>query len=83
MVTEGKRNLEPEKVFRFFKEICGIPHGSGNMEEISNYLVEFARDRGLFCVQDAWKNVIIVKEASAGYENAAPVILQEIGRAHV
>ncbi len=76
MVTEEKRNLEPEKVFRFFEEICGIPHGSGNVEEISNYLVEFARDRGLFCVQDTWKNVIIVKEASAGYENAAPVILQ-------
>ena len=76
MAAVGNWNLEPEKVFRFFGEICKIPHGSGNVDGISNYLVEFARERGLFHVQDAWKNVIIVKEASAGYENEAPVILQ-------
>ena len=28
-VTE---NLKPEKVFHYFEEICGIPHGSGNVE---------------------------------------------------
>lgn len=69
-------DLKPGKVFHYFEEICGIPHGSGNVDGISDYLVKFARDRGLYCVQDAWKNVIIVKEASSGYEEAAPVILQ-------
>lgn len=72
-VTE---KLEPGKVFAFFEEICGIPHGSGNVEQISDYLVKFAQDRGLNYVQDEMKNVIIVKEAAPGYEEAAPIILQ-------
>ena len=68
--------LEPQSVFRYFEEITRIPHGSGNVEQISDYLAEFARKRGLFCIQDELKNVIIVKEASAGYEDQPPVILQ-------
>lgn len=69
-------NLEPKSVFTFFEEICGIPHGSGNVGAISDYLVKFAKKRGLEVHQDALKNVIIVKEATPGYENEEPVILQ-------
>ncbi len=69
-------NLEPKKVFYYFEEITKIPHGSGNVERISNYLVEFAKERKLFCIQDEWKNVIIVKEATPGYEKEPAVILQ-------
>ena len=69
-------NLEPRDVFHFFEEIAGIPHGSGNVGQISDYLVKFAEDRGLFCLQDELKNVIIVKEATPGYETEPTVILQ-------
>ena len=69
-------NLEPKSVFHYFEEITKIPHGSGNVEQISNYLVNFAKERGLFCIQDALKNVIIVKEATPGYEKEPAVILQ-------
>jgi dipeptidase D len=69
-------NLQPGKVFQYFEEICQIPHGSGNVEQISDYLVGFARERNLFVLQDALKNVIIIKEATPGYENEPPVILQ-------
>lgn len=68
--------LEPKEVFYYFEQICGIPHGSGNVEGISNYLKEFAEARGLFCIQDDYKNIIIIKEATAGYEKEAPVMLQ-------
>lgn len=68
--------LEPENVFRFFEEIAEIPHGSGNVEKISDYLVAFAKERELFCIQDEVKNVIIIKEATPGYENEPAVILQ-------
>lgn len=68
--------LEPGEVFFFFEEICSIPHGSGNVDAISNYLKKFAEERNLFCIQDSFKNIIIVKEASKGYENQAPVMLQ-------
>lgn len=69
-------NLEPKSVFHFFEEITGIPHGSGNVGQISDYLANFAKERGLFCIQDKWKNMIIVKEATPGYEGEPAVILQ-------
>lgn len=68
--------LEPQKVYYYFEEICGIPHGSGNLDGISSYLADFAKDRGLFHIRDASNNVIIVKEATAGYEAVEPIILQ-------
>ncbi len=69
-------NLEPQNVFRYFEEICGIPHGSGNMEAISNYCMEFAKEHNLKARQDEAWNVVIVKEATAGYEAAPTVMLQ-------
>ncbi len=69
-------NLEPKNVFGFFEEICKIPHGSGNVGQISDYLVDFAKQRKLYYEQDEAKNVIIVKEATAGYEDQPPIILQ-------
>lgn len=68
--------IEPIGVFRFFEEICSIPHGSGNVQQISDYLVEFAKERGLKYRQDEALNVIIWKDASEGYENSEAVIMQ-------
>lgn len=68
--------VEPIPVFHFFEEICKIPHGSGNEAGLSDYIRQFAEERGLFCIQDAWKNLIIVKEAAPGYEAEETMILQ-------
>ena len=46
------------------------------MEQISNYLVDFAKERGLKYRQDEKYNVVIWKDGSKGYENSEPVILQ-------
>ncbi|MBQ8116885.1 MAG: aminoacyl-histidine dipeptidase [Lachnospiraceae bacterium] len=72
-VLEG---LKPEKVFYYFEEISRIPHGSGNVERISDYLVDFAHKRDLRVIQDEWKNVIIFQEASPGYKEEPVLILQ-------
>lgn len=68
--------LAPEAVFRFFEDLCQIPHGSRNTKAISDYCVTFARARGLWVYQDELNNVIIKKPASAGYEAAPTLILQ-------
>ena len=44
--------IEPANVFAFFEEICSIPHGSRNEKAISDYLVQFAKDRNLRYIQD-------------------------------
>ena len=69
-------HLEPKHVFSFFEQMCAIPHGSGNTKAISDYLVAFARERGLEHYQDDLNNVIIIKPATVGYEDAPAVILQ-------
>ena len=69
-------NFEPKNVFHYFEEICGIPHGSGNTKQISDYLVNFAKEHDLKYVQDDMNNVVIYKPATPGYENAPTVILQ-------
>ena len=41
--------LEKQKVFYYFERICSIPHGSKNMDGISDFLVEFAKEHyGLY-----------------------------------
>jgi dipeptidase D len=70
------KDLQPQKVFSYFEEICKIPHGSGNTKAISDYLAAFAKERGLTCYQDELNNIIILKDGTAGYEDSDPVILQ-------
>ncbi|MCF2661865.1 aminoacyl-histidine dipeptidase [Pseudoflavonifractor phocaeensis] len=69
-------HLEPKGVFHFFEEMCAIPHGSSNTKQVSDWLMDFARERGLEACQDQLNNVIIIKEATPGYENVPAVILQ-------
>lgn len=69
-------NLEPKNVWKYFEDICGIPHGSGNEKAVSDYCVAFAREHGLEVWQDEAWNVVIMKKASAGYEDREPLILQ-------
>jgi dipeptidase D len=63
-------------VFHFFSVISKIPRCSGKEQEISNYLVRFAKDRKLEVIQDDSLNVIIKKPATAGYEHVPAVIIQ-------
>lgn len=69
-------HLEPKQVMHFFEQMSAIPRGSGNTKAISDWCVAFAKERGLEYHQDEHDNVILVKEATPGYESAVPVIIQ-------
>ena len=69
-------DIEPKEVFRYFKIICDIPHGSFNTEGISNFLVKFAAGHNYKCVKDDRGNVIIFAPATPGCEEAPALILQ-------
>lgn len=68
--------LTKHPVFYHFAEISKIPRGSGNEKEISDYLVRFAKERNLEVIQDQALNVIIKKDATAGYESVPAIIIQ-------
>lgn len=77
MNTNGlEQGVKPAKMLRFFEEICKIPHGSGNEQAISDYLAAFAKERGLFCVQDEALNVFIRKDATLDCADLPPILLQ-------
>ncbi len=73
IITKG---YKPEKVLAYFEELCKIPHGSGNEEEIAKYIENFAKERELFVIRDANNNVFIRKEATKGYESVPAYLLQ-------
>lgn len=68
--------MKYNRIFEIFEQLCQIPHGSGNMKAIADYCVRFAQNNSLDYVRDNADNVIVYKVASAGYENAKPIILQ-------
>lgn len=68
--------LKPERVFEFFEEISRIPRGSGNVKNISDYCVNFAKERNLKYIQDESYNVIIVKPGNKCSTDCEPVIIQ-------
>lgn len=72
----GIENLEPKECFKWFGELAKIPRGSHNEKQVSDFLVQFAKDRGLPVTQDELFNVFITKPGCLGLENAAPVIVQ-------
>ena len=68
--------LQPERVFYYFEQISSIPRGSGNMDKISGWLMEFAEAHGLDAKRDEADNVIIRKDGSAGCGQRETLILQ-------
>lgn len=68
--------LEPEEVFRYFREISSIPHGSGNTEKITDYCIDFAKKHKLKSYHDDIGNVVIYKPATSGCCSDEAVILQ-------
>ena len=71
-----KEHPDAQRVFDFFEKISKIPRASQNSDKIANYLVEFAKSRGLYYKRDQSNNVIIRKPATIGYESLPTVIFQ-------
>ena len=67
---------EPAEVLGFFEDICSIPHISYHEKELSDYCVAFAEERNLYYERDELGNVIIIGEATPGYEDVEPIIIQ-------
>ena len=70
------KDLKPELVWKFFSELSEIPRGSGDEQAVSDYLVNFAKERNLEVRQDDALNVVFKKDATEGYEDKPTIALQ-------
>jgi len=68
--------LQPQPLFNYFEQICGVPRPSKKEEKIRQYLIDFSNTHKLVVKTDEIGNVLIFKPATSGYENAPTVILQ-------
>ena len=68
--------LDYKRVLFYFSELARIPHGSGNVGQIADYLENFAKEQKVRYIRDTADNIIFYKEASPGYEQFPAIILQ-------
>ncbi len=68
--------LEPQKVFAYFKNISDIPRGSGNEEAVAKYVYDTVTALGHDAVMDEANNVFVRAKAAPGYESRAPIMMQ-------
>lgn len=69
-------NLDPQRVWKHFYSLTQIPRPTGQMEEVTRFVMDFGEALNLETVQDTVGNVVIRKPASKGYESSKGVILQ-------
>lgn len=69
-------SLQPQNVWKHFYELTQIPRPTGQMDAVTKFVLDFGKSLGLESKQDKVGNVLIVKPASKGMENAPIVILQ-------
>lgn len=69
-------NLKPQQLWKHFHDLTQIPRPTGQMEEVTKFVINFGKSLGLDVKQDKTGNVLITKPATAGMENVPVVILQ-------
>ena len=70
------QSLQPNLLWKWFDQICAIPHPSYHEEKIAAFIVDWAKGKGFYAERDEAGNVLIRKPASKGMENRKPVALQ-------
>lgn len=75
-MNEHLKDLEPAAIWRHFRTILEIPHGSGNEKALGDYILRVAVANGLKGKRDDVGNVVVTKPASSGKENKPVAILQ-------
>ena len=69
-------NLQPQAIWKNFDLLTQVPRPSGHLEKVQQFLLDWAREKGVEAFQDEAGNVIMRKPASPGMENRKCVTLQ-------
>ena len=70
------RKLKPECVWRNFYALTQVPRPSGHLEQVQQFLLDFAKKVGVEAFKDPAGNIVMRKPATPGMENRKTVIIQ-------
>lgn len=65
-----------QKVWQYFIDLTAIPRQSGHEEKVVEYLIKFAKSRGLLFEKDSNNNILIEIPGTSGHESDPGYILQ-------
>ncbi len=63
------QDLEPKAVFGNFYKLTQVPRPSGHLDKIQQFLLDWAKERGIDAYQDGGGNIVMHKPATPGFEN--------------
>jgi dipeptidase D len=70
------QDLEPKAIWNHFDEITQIPRASTKEQRAREWVIGIAKHKGLEVIEDKVGNIIVLKPAHKGRENAPTVVLQ-------
>jgi dipeptidase D len=75
-MTTQITELEPKRLYHYFRQINSIPRCSKHEHKVGEYLLALAKEKGLEADRDETGNVVVRVPASPGKENAPVIVLQ-------
>ncbi|OOH90379.1 cytosol nonspecific dipeptidase [Pasteurellaceae bacterium 15-036681] len=70
------QTLAPSLLWKWFDQVCAIPHPSYHEEEIAHFIMDWAKQKQFFVERDEAGNILIRKPATQGMENRQMIALQ-------
>ena len=70
------KDLQPQAIWKNFYLLTQVPRPSGHLEKMQEFLLNWAKEKGVEAKKDEAGNILMYKPASAGMENCKMVTLQ-------
>ncbi|MBO4907122.1 MAG: aminoacyl-histidine dipeptidase [Bacteroidaceae bacterium] len=67
--TLSIHDLEPKAIFSNFYKLTQVPRPSGHLEKVQQFLLDWAKERGIDAYKDNAENIVMHKPATPGMEN--------------
>ncbi|HCF62380.1 MAG TPA: cytosol nonspecific dipeptidase [Myxococcales bacterium] len=75
-MSQNVSDLQPKSLWKYFDEICKVPHPSKKEGKLLDYLKQTVEKLGYKPEQDPVGNIVVRKPGSPGHEKAPRVLLQ-------
>ena len=63
-------------IFGNFYKLTQVPRPSGHLEKIQQFLLDWAKERGIEAFKDGGENIVMRKPATPGFENRKTCVMQ-------